>query len=273
MPTKYAVQTNILSKKWRCNWTFVHNLDFDNCFLEDVHRMLKLYKNKTSKVELFRLIFSKWSVKKSILSMWIDDAVMLNVSELDLEVKIVEFPASLFTCKTLTKFRLHFCPGFKSRYKALWNCPSLVSLPCLKTLDIVVYSKPFNNAFKLINGCPVLENLSLKIQQRVSAEDYYFEISTLKRLTLSLLRSISVNNTVVLNVPNLKYLCLNMTNLNSRFMMKDLSSLVEAKVSCGVNNYHLWVELIKGISGTKYLSSTIELIKFLFSPRSNFKLF
>ncbi|KAJ0448979.1 hypothetical protein HanRHA438_Chr17g0832841 [Helianthus annuus] len=29
MPTKYAVQTSILSKRWRYTWTFVTNLDFD----------------------------------------------------------------------------------------------------------------------------------------------------------------------------------------------------------------------------------------------------
>ncbi|KAJ0633862.1 putative F-box domain-containing protein [Helianthus annuus] len=29
MPTKYAVQTSVLSKKWRYIWMFVTNLDFD----------------------------------------------------------------------------------------------------------------------------------------------------------------------------------------------------------------------------------------------------
>ncbi|KAM0017032.1 putative F-box domain-containing protein [Helianthus debilis subsp. tardiflorus] len=33
MPTKYAVQTSILSKRWRYTWTFVTNLDFDYTML------------------------------------------------------------------------------------------------------------------------------------------------------------------------------------------------------------------------------------------------
>ncbi|KAF5757153.1 putative F-box domain, leucine-rich repeat domain superfamily, F-box-like domain superfamily [Helianthus annuus] len=30
MPTKYAVRTSILSKRWRYRWMFVTNLDFDD---------------------------------------------------------------------------------------------------------------------------------------------------------------------------------------------------------------------------------------------------
>ncbi|KAM0007030.1 putative F-box domain-containing protein [Helianthus debilis subsp. tardiflorus] len=29
MPTKYAVRTSVLSKRWRYTWTSVTNLDFD----------------------------------------------------------------------------------------------------------------------------------------------------------------------------------------------------------------------------------------------------
>ncbi|KAM0007023.1 putative F-box domain-containing protein [Helianthus debilis subsp. tardiflorus] len=30
MPTKYAVRTSILSKRWRYSWMFVTNIDFDD---------------------------------------------------------------------------------------------------------------------------------------------------------------------------------------------------------------------------------------------------
>lgn len=262
MPTKLAVKTSILSKKWRYSWMLVYNLDFDDigrplhgkeCFLEFVDRVLK--RCKTSKLELFRLNISRWAFPKSTFSEWISEAVKRNVCELDIQVRKLDLPLSLFTCKTLTRFRLHFSQPHSRQSRALWDCPSVVTLPCLQTLDVIVHSNPFDTVFKLIHGCPALENLSLEITHRNSADDYCFEIPTLKRLTLSIFSSISAIHKVVLNVPNLEYLCVLEHCLKSLFVIKDLSSLVEAKSSCGIQCYHLWAELLKGISGAKYLSS------------------
>ena len=85
-------------------------------------------------------------------------------------------------------------------------------------------------------GCPLLENLTLEIMRRESEENYYFEIPTLKRLTLSILRSIETNNKIVLNVPNLEYLSIRQGWLHSLFVIKDLSSLIQAKASCLIKN-------------------------------------
>lgn len=260
MPTLFAVRTSILSKKWKYNWMLVNKLDLDTIhsvrnkarLIEFVDRVLTLC--KTPKVEVIRLNISKWTVPAPTVSKWITHAIKLNVSELDIQVRKLDLPLSLFTCKTLTKFRLNFGAN-STRYKALWGCPSEVNLPCLKTLDIVVYSEPFENAFKLIDGCPVLENLSLNITRRDTAENYRFNIPTLKRLTLSFYSTVALINDVVLNVPNLEYLCIDANTLTSRFVMRDLSSLVEAKVSCGVKDDHLWDQLMKGISRAKYLYS------------------
>ncbi|GKA44193.1 F-box/LRR-repeat protein-like protein [Tanacetum coccineum] len=200
LPINLAVRTSILSKRWRYSWMLVSNLDFDNITpYESVDKVLELCK---SKVEILRLHFSKLMVPKQAVSKWISEAIRLNVSELDILVKRVDLPLSFFTCMTLTTFRLKFHP----RNKALWACPSSVSLPCLKTLDIVVYSNPLESAFKLIHGCPILENLSLEITMPGSGENYYFEIPTLKRLTLLIAGSLKLNHNVELNLPNLEYL-------------------------------------------------------------------
>ncbi|KAJ0633859.1 putative F-box domain, FBD domain, leucine-rich repeat domain superfamily [Helianthus annuus] len=203
MPTKFAVQTSILSKRWRYSWMFVTNLDFEfipaihglNSFLESVDLVMELC--KTSQLQSFRLDFPGWRLPNSRVSNWIDKAVRLNVCELDIEViEQVELPLSLFTCKTLTKLRL------KTAFR---ECPCRVNLPCLKTLAIFVYKNPFLNAFKLIAGCPVLESLYLKVSFYDGVEDYIFRIPTLKRLKLTFLCSPVVNK-VVLDVPNLEYL-------------------------------------------------------------------
>ncbi|KAI3764209.1 hypothetical protein L2E82_14213 [Cichorium intybus] len=224
MPTKFAVRTSTLSKRWRYHWTFVTNLDFDDmhpvhgldCFLKFVDRVLKLC--KTSQVKLFRLSFSRYVVPKSSVSMWINEAIKLNVCELDIKVTMRELPPNLFSCKSLTKLRLDAsCVDL--------TVPFPVILPRLKTLDISIKNRPSLNAFRVIQGCPVLESLSLLIRLS-DYEDCKFNIPTLKKLELTTYGQAPVINKIVLNLPNLEYLGVDGC-LRSAFVMEDLSSLVE----------------------------------------------
>ncbi|MFS8023562.1 putative leucine-rich repeat domain superfamily [Helianthus anomalus] len=176
MPTKFAVRTSILSWRWRYSWMSVTNLDFDdgdlNCFTKFVELQ------KSPQVKVFRMCFSEMWVKKSNVSKWIDVAVRLNVSELDVQSIVLQVPVSLFTCRTLTIPVIGML---------IWECSSPVNLPCLKTLDIYVIANPFVNAFKLLPGCPVLENLYLYLclTCKGEKEEYIFNIPTLKRLELT----------------------------------------------------------------------------------------
>ncbi|KAK9074368.1 hypothetical protein SSX86_006966 [Deinandra increscens subsp. villosa] len=250
MPTKYAVRTSILSKRWRYSWMFVTNLDFDdihpyhskNVLLEFVDRVMECC--KSSQIHSFRLNFSNEYVKRSSVSSWIDKAVRLNACEVDIQVRRFELPLSLFTCKTLTKLRIdHQNPA-----DAVWECSCPVNLPCLKTLDIAVRTNPLMNAFKIISGSPVLESLSLEVTFCPDEEDYIFNIPTLKRLKLRLVQcSAAINK-------NLEYLFVG-GKLGPRFVMKDLSSLVEASISFHSITYdHLFVELLYAIKGVESLS-------------------
>ncbi|KAJ0430576.1 putative F-box domain, FBD domain, leucine-rich repeat domain superfamily [Helianthus annuus] len=261
MPTKYAVRTSILSKRWRYSWMFVTNLDFDD--IHPFHSKIVLSKFvdrvmencKSPQLRSLRLHFSSKRVKRASISSWIDKAVRLNVSELDIQVLIFKLPLSLFTCKTLTKLRIDD-GNLNSR---VWECPCPVNLPCLKTLDIAVHDNPFVNAFGLIRGCPILESLSLEVSIDKEEERYYIfnNIPTLKRLKLILERVFfSVTKQVVLNLPNLEYLFVG-DSLGSVFVVEDLPSLVEASVS----SYHMCLEFLKGISGVKSL--TIDTFTFI----------
>ncbi|MFS8021008.1 putative leucine-rich repeat domain superfamily [Helianthus anomalus] len=117
-----------------------------------------------------------------------------------------------------------FVDGVSSSSFVMEDVSSPVNLPCLKTLDVVAYTNPFVNAFKLINGCPVLESLSLEITMCKYKKDFMFIIPTLKRLKLSFIKHASVLNKIVLNVPNLEYLFVHGV-LSSSFVMEDVSSL------------------------------------------------
>ncbi|KAK9074363.1 hypothetical protein SSX86_006961 [Deinandra increscens subsp. villosa] len=256
MPMKFAVQTSILSKRWRRAWTLVTNLEFDDIhdyqnLSKVVDQVMELY--ASSPIHVFRVRIVSSLVRESCVSDWIDQAVKLNVRELDIDVFQLTLPLSMFTCNTLTKLRLN--RGIHD--KGVWECPSLVYLPSLKSLDISVYTNPFVNAFKLIHGCPMLESLSLEVNvHEKDEEDYIFDIPTLKRLKVTLRDSASVINKVVLRLPNLEYLLIGGT-LCSNFVMEDVSSLVEACVSFSnvrLDRSHLWVELLNGLSGVKSLS-------------------
>ncbi|KAJ0735929.1 putative F-box domain, FBD domain, leucine-rich repeat domain superfamily [Helianthus annuus] len=261
MPTKFAVQTSILSKSWRYTWTLVTNLDFD--FVDGdgddyaldlvdytfVNRVFNSH--KASKLNIFRLHFGLNQYPN--VSYWVDKAVKLNVCALDMCVPRDHLPLSIFTCTTLTMLRLH-------HVESIWECPSRVTLPCLKTLDIVVYRNPFLNAFKLIPGCPVLETLSLQVDyvcnlQQQQQPPYIFSIPTLKRFKLTINDKMPVFHKVVLRLPILEYLCVG-GSLSSLYVMEDLPPLFDADISSlSSSSPRLWLQLLKGISGAKSLTT------------------
>ncbi|XP_076941904.1 F-box/FBD/LRR-repeat protein At4g26340-like [Bidens hawaiensis] len=170
----------------------------------------------------------------------------MEVRELDIQYKLLKLPSSLFTCTTLTKLKISL--------GIVWVCEPAVNLPCLKTLDVEVYYNPFLNAFKLIAGSPMLENLSLGVVYFQGKGDYIFDIPMLKTLKLHLRHSYNTNK-LVLRVPKLERLNFDGT-LYSLFVMEDVSSLVEASFSLEVKPFDndLTVELLKQISGVQLLS-------------------
>ncbi|KAI7741180.1 hypothetical protein M8C21_019359 [Ambrosia artemisiifolia] len=259
MPTKYAIQTSILSKRWRYTWMLVTNLDFEDILTMDsfhsltkiVDRVLKFC--TPSQVKLFRLHLRVNCSLEASVSYWIYKVVRLNIRDLDLEAHLFQLPLSMFTCKTLTTLILIQSPHDRNDD---WEIHFPVNLPCLKTLDITGYANLVPSAFKLINGCSVLESLSLKVTFSGGLEDYLFNIPTLKRLRIIFIcHEFHKNmNKVVLNVPNLEYIFFDGT-LCSLFVMEDVSSLVEASFKFfRIFFYFLWVELLNGLSGVKSLS-------------------
>ncbi|KAK9074362.1 hypothetical protein SSX86_006960 [Deinandra increscens subsp. villosa] len=260
MPTIYAVRTCILSKRWRYRWMFVTNLNLDDNHFPSIllHNLAKIVDwvleySELFHVNLFRLHITNTVVPKSCVSKWIDKAVGLKVCEFDIQIMNLDLPLSFFTYKTLTKLRLH---RTKSDF-TIWEFPSSVNLPCLKTLDIIVHTNPAANAFKLICGSPMLESLSLEVKFRnKDEEDYIFNIPTLKRLKVTLPYTVSIINKIVLHVPNIEYLFVG-GSLSSVFVMEDVSSLVEACVSSDdirFDRLHLWVELLNGLSRVELFS-------------------
>ncbi|PWA53481.1 FBD-like protein [Artemisia annua] len=270
MPTKFAVRTSLLSKRWRYTWTLVHSFDFKttedyNCssYSRPEYVDWVLDHCKTSQVKIFRVLLD-YGIPNSYCLQLISKVISLNVHELDIKhTNSISLPLSLLTCKTLTKLKLVSSGFWIPGPPFFW--PSFVNLPNLKTLDVVLYGIYLGNALKLIHGCPVLENLYVEMGSW-NGDDYSM-VQTLKPLTLKVdhinLKRLTLKvhdtyskliaNSIVLTLPNLEYF-LFYGSMCIPFIIEEMSSLIEAKASCEVYHGDRLVQLLKGISQAKSIS-------------------
>ncbi|KAI8566608.1 hypothetical protein RHMOL_Rhmol02G0053900 [Rhododendron molle] len=170
LPTKYAVATSILSTKWKRMWTSITDLDIEfldskghgsRCeknFIKFFHHVLLSLDG--SNLDGFRVSCKGVSpyFKASHVKSWVMTAVSCNVRQLGIYIPPLLasrwLPDDLFTCQTLVVLKLGYC--------FFLPVPSLVRLQNLKTL--LLHSAVFrdgDSAYRLISGCPVLEDLSL----------------------------------------------------------------------------------------------------------------
>ncbi|ESQ28677.1 hypothetical protein EUTSA_v10019567mg, partial [Eutrema salsugineum] len=164
LPTKVAVSTSILSKRWERVWMWLPKIKFTDrdysesecnrlrCFLD---RNLPLHKALV--IETLRLKFSKLHCKPEDIKLWVVIAVSLYLRKLDLSYSSYLdndklLPSSLFTCRSLVILKI--------KGKILLDVPRMACLPSLETLQLhrVIY---FNEASlqRLLSSCPVLKAL------------------------------------------------------------------------------------------------------------------
>ncbi|KAJ4796262.1 F-box/RNI-like superfamily protein [Rhynchospora pubera] len=176
MDPKEAVQTCILSKRWRNLWTCVPSLNFDKSGFEGSHAAFvhfvtnMLLFRGASKLDTFRL---RWhacekvstlgqencQIHVSNASAWIFSALRCKPLTISLDLygfANLELPHALFTCSSLEHLDLQF---FESRRAA--TEPSYVNLPNLKKLKLRCFQLSDPVMEMILSGCPLLEELSL----------------------------------------------------------------------------------------------------------------
>ncbi|XP_010518567.1 PREDICTED: putative F-box/LRR-repeat protein At3g42770 [Camelina sativa] len=202
LPTKEAVSTSALSKRWRTLFSYNLSLDFNNStiLLQSRKRKHKMrstaesfrdFVDKTlalqsgNPMKSFSLNFKETLGDENSVAdvnRWILHALKHGVSELHLRIgtkKRSYFPTEIFTSTTLVKLSL-----VAQCYTSF--LPLNISLPALKVLFLDSSwfdSTRFGNA--LIPACPVLEDFTIYQKARSIGMPYAISSKSIKRLSVT----------------------------------------------------------------------------------------
>ncbi|KAG7547383.1 F-box domain [Arabidopsis suecica] len=185
VPTKDAVATMILSKRWLSIWTMMPKLNYkDNkkdseckSVLQFIHKSLKIHKAPV--LESISVHLGRQCPVDEDVGKWITNVIDRKVCELFFTLnwssKPIKLPDSLYTCHTLVHLRL-------SR-KILVELVSQSYLPSLTRLDLkCVFFKDEDSLVRLLSGCHILRDLYVKRHIEDNVKNFKVKVSSLKFL-------------------------------------------------------------------------------------------
>ncbi|KAF8051037.1 hypothetical protein N665_1813s0006 [Sinapis alba] len=233
LPTKVAVSTSILSKRWKFLWMWLPKLDFidrDDSLLvlkDFINKNLPLHKAPVIQSLRLSLYESREeNIKPEDIRTWVEIAVSRHLRKLDVsyssDKKENMVPNSLFSCKTLVILKL--------RFLTLMGVPTTACLPSLKSLllELVIYKdeKPFQ---ALLSICPVLEDLEVWFSEDESIQEFTINVPSLRKLFLRISANCSSLVRYEIDTPCLEYLKLADWN-DSPCLVKNMPKLKKAHV-------------------------------------------
>lgn len=284
LPTKNAVGTSILSKRWKYLWVSIHNLDFSDkdlftteksflrrkkIFIKFVNRVLRF--NDLINIQKFSL--ACWECDASLLNEWITKVLNRKVQELCLAVTFKDayvLPICLFKSLNILKF------DGKDFYKHMGNgvstnLPSSLCLPVLKILhllDIEICGEPLTEEVSLT--CPILEELIMKDCAWWEIRTFQIFAPKLQVLTIKERydRCTRLHDCEIKiyaeSISSLKLL----SRLQCKYYFDNLLSLVKTSiiVSVGDTTDYCVGSLLSQISNVKDLELSADCIQTLYHP-------
>ncbi|XP_074271842.1 F-box/LRR-repeat protein At3g59190-like [Silene latifolia] len=229
LPTRYAVRTSILSRRWQYLFTLTDCLSFDDApwyaskrsFEKFVNKVLELH--QMSPIRKFSLV-CRGSYNESHLNAWVKHAIQKGVEEFHYQVNKYELPDVFAMCKTLVKLKVIGCTCRVPRF-------SLSSgLPNLKILHLKHVRFDDNHETKrLLSKCEFLEELTLDNCGLYARGHVTISIGQLKMLRIKY--SNVKNGILKIEAPNLAYLTYySVVGVKIVPLWKKSCSLVEAKL-------------------------------------------
>ncbi|KAJ4803904.1 hypothetical protein LUZ62_016470 [Rhynchospora pubera] len=283
LPTKDAVCTRGLSKRWRNVWASVTVLSFDSVdfwpddissfsfrseMLERQDKFVKfidtvLAARQVQQVDRFRLAW-KYQVRNypphgHPVRRWIPIVVqqLPRVLSILLQPRLDRvdiIPEPIFTCSSLEEIKLQV----KNRADhSIWHDrlnPMVVTLPHLRKLNLGHFRIEAEFMDKLFLGCPILEEVELY--------SCWLDIS---QISCGNLRSLVINGcyhsrAIEVSIPSLQNLKVTvMCSQPARFVFKNMSSLVKASICLlDLNDvdfviFDFGAEILAGLSGVTTL--------------------
>ncbi|XP_010484847.1 PREDICTED: putative FBD-associated F-box protein At1g05080 [Camelina sativa] len=206
IPTKDAVATMFLSKRWLSVWTMIRTLEYKDIdemktsvwnFLDKSMQLHKAPVIDHLCVKLGQSCPTDVDVVK-----WVANAVSRCL--LDLEFVLswsadpTSLPYSLYSCESLVTLTL--C------HKILVDVPSPSCLPSLRELDLdcVVY-KDEDSIVRFLSGCPVLKCLYVKRKKTDNAKKFTIKVPSLLELDyINRLFDYDLDDALVIDTPRLE---------------------------------------------------------------------
>ncbi|ESQ28694.1 hypothetical protein EUTSA_v10018628mg [Eutrema salsugineum] len=277
VPTKLAVSTSILSKRWECLWKWLPKLEYDDtdyslseckrlrCFLD---RNLPLHRALV--IESFRLHLNNQHFKREGIKLWLQFAVSRCLRELEVSYsnrrKRNISLSCLYNCKSLVILKLSGA--------ILVDVPRMVSLPSLKTLQLrdVTYSDK-KSLQRFLSICPVLEELSVDLGDDDQMGKLAISIRSLQSLTLSVAYDCEVDE-LVIDTPSLKYF-----KLVDRFddgrtlLVGNMPELREAHIDVDYFDNHNLIGSITWVKRLTISANPYYAYAFVFNQLEHLKLF
>ncbi|XP_020884703.1 putative F-box/FBD/LRR-repeat protein At5g52460 [Arabidopsis lyrata subsp. lyrata] len=174
LPTKDAVSTVVLSKRWRSIWTMLPELEYRDTeykqgrkknmwwFLNEpslwwfLNESMKLHKAHVLETLCVQL-GPGCPIDVDVIK-WIADAVDRKVRKLEFKLswlsEPIRLPDRLYVCNTLVFLTISD--------KILVDVPSVVCFPCLEILCLFSVVYKYEDALvRLLSGCPILKHLGV----------------------------------------------------------------------------------------------------------------
>ncbi|KAL1206206.1 FBD-associated F-box protein [Cardamine amara subsp. amara] len=255
VPTKVAVSTSILSKRWEYLWMWLPKLEYSNRDSSSAQwKRLRYFLDKNLPlhrapvIESFRLDLTCAKFKTENVKFWVVLAVSRCVRELEImyssnpsKPKILL--SNLYTCKSLLTLKLDG--------EILLDVPRMVFLPSLKTLQLRSVSYLNEESLqRLLSNCPVLEDLLVDLPENGTMGKLTVVFPSLQSLSLFIPYDYSIDG-IVIQTPSLKYFKLKDHKCESHYcLIENMPNLIEAYVDVEFPNIN---SLIGSITSVKRL--------------------
>jgi len=209
LESKIAVQTCILSTRWRNLWKqlpilslYYFHFNTLQGLTEFASQFLSLRDGSTSLFTLeFHNFFTEGGMEPRELERILQYALSHNIQHLDIYVKcdIQHFPSCLFSCDTLTSLRFYVTPIRYDEPKILF--PNSLNLPSLTSLCLGFVA--FRGGPELFLAYPRLKRLEIAHFEILGEANLCISSTTLVRLAIELCFEPKNNCKIELFTPNL----------------------------------------------------------------------